>query len=159
MEISVKLGFMGKRPRVHLPTELERRWQALRLLEARVDDSVDHALQAEHGISLSQYVALAALAFSDDGGHLRQQELAEEIPLQQSSVSRLVTRSDSAGLTERYLCETDRRGVYTQITGDGRALVDRARVTYRRALAEALDAAEEDERLAPLVDVVTPATR
>lgn len=141
-------------PRIELPTVVEHRWQALRILEGRVQDAVDKALQAEHNLLASEYNALAALAYSDDDGHLRQQVLADAIPLNQSSVSRLVGRLEKLGLTERYLCATDRRGVYTQITEQGRALVAAAHETYLRALREALDAAADDEDLGPVVAYV-----
>ncbi|WP_200797704.1 MarR family winged helix-turn-helix transcriptional regulator [Streptoalloteichus hindustanus] len=141
-----------RRPVIHLPTPLERRWQALRRLQARIDDAAERALQAQHGLSLSEYLALAALAFSDDHGHLRQQVLAEAIPLNHSSVSRLVGRLERAGLSERYLCEYDRRGVYTQITAQGRELVEVARETYLHALHAVLREAREDAELAPHAD-------
>ncbi|KPI29827.1 transcriptional regulator, MarR family [Actinobacteria bacterium OK074] len=136
-------------PRVELPTALERRWQTLRVLEARVEDALTRALQAEHNLSVSEYAALAALGYSDDDGHLRQQFLADSIPLNQSSVSRLVGRLEKLGLTERYLCPHDRRGVYTQISDKGREQLAAARETYVRVLKESLERAAEDAELAP----------
>lgn len=133
-------------PRIELPTALERHWQGLRILQGQVDVAADRALHAEHGISLSEYTALAALAYSDDDGHLRQQILADAIPLNQSSLSRLVGRLEKLGLTERYVCPNDRRGVYTQITEAGRAKVEESRPTYLRVLQATLDeAAAQDE--------------
>ncbi|MEU4180953.1 MarR family transcriptional regulator [Streptomyces sp. NPDC026589] len=129
-------------PRIELPTPLERHWQALRILQGRVDEAANRVLQAEHGLSLSEYTALASLAYSDDGGHLRQQFLADAIPLNQSSVSRLVGRLEKSGLTERYICANDRRGVYTQLTETGRAMVEVARPTYERVLKEVLQDAD-----------------
>jgi len=125
-------------PRIELPTPLEQHWQGLRILQGQVDVAADRALHAEHGISLSEYTALAALAYSDDDGHLRQQILADAIPLNQSSLSRLVGRLEKLGLTERYVCPNDRRGVYTQITDAGRAKVEESRPTYLLALQEIL---------------------
>ncbi|WP_245533569.1 MarR family winged helix-turn-helix transcriptional regulator [Actinoalloteichus spitiensis] len=142
------------RPSIALPTPVERRWQALRRLQALVDDAVERALHQEHGLSVSEYLALASLAYSDDGGHLRQQVLADAIPLKHSSVSRLVGRLEREGLTERYLCETDRRGVYTQITEHGRDLLARARETYLRTLETELAAARHDPELVDFVDLV-----
>ncbi|SDK92195.1 DNA-binding transcriptional regulator, MarR family [Nonomuraea jiangxiensis] len=139
-------------PRIELPSVLEGRWQALRRLRSAVDDALDRALQAEHGISASEYAALAALAYSDDGGHLRQQVLADAIPLQQSSLSRLVSRLERTGLTERFHCPTDRRGVYTQITDRGREVVAAARTTYVAVLERSLAEACGDPELAPLVE-------
>jgi DNA-binding MarR family transcriptional regulator len=128
-------------PRIEFPTPLEQHWQELRVLQGQVDEAVNRALTAEHGLSLSEYTALAALAFSDDDGHLRQQILADAIPLNQSSLSRLVGRLEKLGLTERYVCPNDRRGVYTQITAAGRDKVKEARPTYLRVLREMLAAA------------------
>lgn len=125
-------------PSILLPSELERHWQSMRILQGAVDDAANRALTAEHGLSLSEYNALAALHFSDDDGHLRQQILADAIPLNQSSLSRLVGRLEKLGLTERYVCPNDRRGVYTQITDAGRAKVEEARPTYLRVLREHL---------------------
>jgi DNA-binding MarR family transcriptional regulator len=139
-------------PRITLPSELEQRWQALRTLEARVREAAEQALHSAYGVSYSEYTALAALNYSDDGGHLRQQVLADALPLNQSSVSRLVGRLEKLGLTERYLCATDRRGVYTQITDAGRELVARAHETYVQALDEALTLAAKDDALRPVVD-------
>lgn len=130
---------------------MERGWQVVRRLRARIDDATESALRAEHNISVTEYLALAALAYSDDGGHLRQQVLAHAIPLDQSSVSRLVARLERGGLSERYLCDSDRRGVYTQITPRGRALLSSARATYLQALQTALADASADPEMAPHV--------
>ncbi|WP_433444988.1 MarR family winged helix-turn-helix transcriptional regulator [Nonomuraea sp. CA-141351] len=139
-------------PRVELPSNLERRWQALRRLEAVVQEALDRTLQNEHGLSVSEYTALAALAYSDDGGHLRQQVLADAIPLQQSSVSRLVARLERMGLTERFHCPTDRRGVYTQITDRGREAVTAARATCLNVLEQTLADISGDRELAGLIE-------
>ncbi|WP_092925123.1 MarR family winged helix-turn-helix transcriptional regulator [Actinopolyspora alba] len=134
-------------PNIEMPTALEHRWHQLRLVESRVSEQLEHALQREHELTLSEFCALAALAYSDDGGHLRQQILAEAIPLNQSSVSRLVGRLENDGLTERYLCPTDRRGVYTQITDRGRNKLLQARPTYLRVLEYALGEIGRDDYL------------
>ena len=129
---------MSHTPRIEMPTTLEHRWQQLRRLESQVTEKLERALHREHDLTLSEYSALAALVYSDDGGHLRQQVLAEAIPLNQSSVSRLVGRLERDELTERYLCQADRRGVYTQITEAGRTKLAAARPTYLRVLEDAL---------------------
>ncbi|MGH7869987.1 MAG: MarR family winged helix-turn-helix transcriptional regulator [Candidatus Dormibacteraceae bacterium] len=133
---------------VQLPTALEQHWQALRRLQARIDGAAERSLQAQHKLSVSEYLVLAALAYSDDDGHLRQQVLAEAVPLNHSSVSRLVDRLERAGLSERYLCEFDRRGVYTQITAEGRRLVQIARETYVHTVHAVLHDALQDPELA-----------
>ncbi|MEY9213266.1 MarR family transcriptional regulator [Thermobifida halotolerans] len=134
----------GPAPRIELPTVLEARWQRLRLFEARVRERLERALEP-HGLTCSEYAALAALHYSDDEGHLRQQFLADSIPINQSSLSRMVGRLEQHGLTERYHCMSDRRGVYTQITERGRAKVEEARESYLKALEDALADLSDDD--------------
>ncbi len=64
------------------------------------------------------------------------------------------TRLEDRGLLTRYLCADDRRGIYTEVTPAGRALLDLARPTHDAALGEALDDAERRPELAPLAAVL-----
>ncbi|GAA2111750.1 MarR family winged helix-turn-helix transcriptional regulator [Actinomadura alba] len=125
-------------------------WGRFVALHARVENDLARALQRRHGIGLSEFRALSRLAEAEDG-ELRMQELAELIGLNQSSVSRLVVRLESAGLTRRDMCPDDRRGVYTVITDEGRARRADADPTYERTLRESLDQAATDHRLGDLV--------
>jgi len=81
-------------------------------------------------------------------------QLADAVVLSQSATTRLVNRLEDRGLLRRYLCPTDRRGIYTNVTAAGLALLAEARPTHDAALREALDDAGEDPRLAPLVETV-----
>ena len=74
--------------------------------------------------------------------------------LSQSATTRLVTRLEERGLLARYLCPTDRRGIYTDVSEAGLALLTAARPTNTAALREALDRAADDPQLAPLVKAV-----
>ncbi|MFE3441767.1 MarR family winged helix-turn-helix transcriptional regulator [Nocardia sp. NPDC059180] len=121
-------------------------WDQLVTLHGMVNQRLAKEMQRRHGIGLSEYQALCRLANADDG-ELRMQELAELIGLNQSSVSRLVARLESAGLTRRDLCPKDRRGVYTVITEEGRALQRKAAPTYQETLTMALDEASADARV------------
>ncbi|WP_228797819.1 MarR family winged helix-turn-helix transcriptional regulator [Nocardia cyriacigeorgica] len=125
-------------------------WDQLVALHGLVNHRLAKQIQRLHGIGLSEYQALRRLAHADDG-ELRMQELAELIGLNQSSVSRLVARLESGGLTRRDLCPNDRRGVYTVITDKGRAMQRTAEPTYRMALAEVLEEAAGDARTSELV--------
>lgn len=116
-------------------------WVDVVRLHARVEHDLAQALQ-RHGLGLSEYRALCHLSTADDG-ELRMQELADLLGLNQSSVTRLVGRLETAGLTRRDLCANDRRGVYTVITEAGRARKDGATDTYEETLTAALDRAAE----------------
>jgi DNA-binding MarR family transcriptional regulator len=75
--------------------------------------------------------------------------------LNQSSVSRMVTRLERVGLTERRICEHDRRGVYTGITDHGLDVLSKAVPVYETALSEALDRSAADPNLTTLVEKIT----
>ncbi|WP_181188174.1 hypothetical protein [Actinopolyspora mortivallis] len=81
---------------------------------------------------------------------MRTQELTEAVNPNRSSVSRL----ERSGLTERRMCEFDRRGIYTGITEHGLATLREAVPVYEEALGEALAHAELDPRLAPLLAAI-----
>ncbi|MEV0249672.1 MarR family transcriptional regulator [Nocardia sp. NPDC050712] len=124
-------------------------WDQMVTLHGMVTHRLAKEMQRRHHIGLSEFQALCRLARADDG-ELRMQELAELIGLNQSSVSRLVARLESAGLTRRDLCPKDRRGVYTVITDEGRALHRKAEPTYQEALTQAMDEASVDTRVSEL---------
>lgn len=126
-------------------------WANLMALHTQVDTVVGRVLQRHFGIGLSEFLVLSACAAAPDG-EMRMQDLTEAVYLNQSSVSRMVTRLECDGLTERRTCEYDRRGVYTGITDKGRAVFRRAVPTYEAALKGALDRCARDPHLAPLVE-------
>ncbi|SHG43273.1 MarR family winged helix-turn-helix transcriptional regulator [Streptoalloteichus hindustanus] len=125
-------------------------WRTLAALHAMIESHLERVLQAEHQLSVSEYSVLEVLSRQDDW-HMRMQQLANAVVLSQSAVSRLVGRLEKAGLLCRFLCETDRRGIYTEVTDAGRELLARARPTHDAALREALDEADARPELAPLV--------
>ncbi|OEZ63179.1 MarR family winged helix-turn-helix transcriptional regulator [Duganella sp. HH105] len=112
-------------------------WLDLTQVVANVESALASVLQARHGIGLSEYRALEVLARSPKS-ELRMQELATHLRLNQSSVSRLVERLERDGLTIRDLCPADKRGVYTVLTREGRARLERAQPDYDSALDAAL---------------------
>ncbi|WP_411122566.1 MarR family winged helix-turn-helix transcriptional regulator [Streptomyces sp. x-19] len=134
-------------------TALAHGWSALSLLHGRIEGSVERALQAAHQLSAREYALLDVLSRQHDGegGHLQMRQVADSVVLSQSATTRLVTRLEDRGLLSRYLCPTDRRGIYTDVTDDGRRLLEAARPTHNTALRKALDQAATQPVLAPLV--------
>src|ERR671936_3167032 len=99
--------------------QLLSRWSELEAEHARVREALEHRLQREHRLSLTEYEVLRRLCESPEG-HRRIQELAEEIHLSQSALSRLVQRLEDDGYACRNVCDHDRRGVYACVTDAGR---------------------------------------
>jgi DNA-binding MarR family transcriptional regulator len=137
-------------------TALAQGWGALSLLHGRIEAHIERALQAGHGLSVREYSLLDVLSrqHDGDGGHLQMRQVADAVVLSQSATTRLVTRMEERGLLSRYLCPTDRRGIYTNVSPEGFALLEQARPTNNAALREALDAAARVPELAALVRVL-----
>ncbi|MET8569222.1 MarR family transcriptional regulator [Streptomyces sp. NPDC004783] len=137
-------------------TALANGWAALSLLHGRIEGHVGRALESAHDLSVREYSLLDVLSRQHDGegGHLQMKQVADAVVLSQSATTRLVSRLEDRGLLSRYLCPTDRRGIYTDVTEAGLKLLREARPTNDTALREALDAAAENPELAPLVTAV-----
>lgn len=132
------------------PAHDELRWERVVSLHQRVESRLAAALAEAGGLGLSEYRALTRLARAPDG-ELRMQDIADSIGLDQSSVSRLVGRLERAGLVRRDLCPSDRRGIYSVITPEGRRVSQAARTAYRSALSGALDDLAAESELRALV--------
>ncbi|MER6638339.1 MarR family winged helix-turn-helix transcriptional regulator [Streptomyces microflavus] len=137
-------------------TALAQGWCALSLLHGKIESRIERSLQAGHGLSAREYSLLDVLSrqHSGPGGHLQMKQVADAVVLSQSATTRLVTRLEDRGLLTRYLCDTDRRGIYTDVTKAGLTLLAEARPTNDSALRAALDEASDNPELAPLVRAV-----
>ena len=132
-------------------------WRTLAALHARIEDKLERALQRAHDLSVSEYTVLDVLA-RQDGFHLRMSQLSQAVVLSQSATTRLVTRLEDRGLLARYLCPTDRRGIYTELTPAGVELLEAARPTHDGTLGEALADAARLPELSPLVSALSKLT-
>ncbi|MER7045267.1 MarR family winged helix-turn-helix transcriptional regulator [Streptomyces jumonjinensis] len=137
-------------------TALSQGWWALSQLHGKIETHAERALERRHGLSMREFSLLDVLSrqHSGPGGHLQMKQVAEAVVLSQSATTRLVTRLEDRGLLRRYLCDTDRRGIYTDVTETGQGLLAEARPTHDTALREAFDEAAENPALAPLVRTV-----
>ncbi|MER5746353.1 MarR family winged helix-turn-helix transcriptional regulator [Streptomyces sp. NPDC002225] len=144
----------------HSLTALANGWAALSFLHGKIEAHIERALQSGHDLSVREYSLLDVLSRQHDGegGHLQMKQVADAVVLSQSATTRLVTRLEDRGLLARYLCPTDRRGIYTNVTEDGLRLLEEARPTNDAALREALREAADNPELAPLVAVVEAVT-
>jgi DNA-binding MarR family transcriptional regulator len=126
--------------------DLVNQWRELESAHARVREALERALEREHQLSLSEYEVLQRLAestvvsppFTATPMGRRIQELADEVHLSQSALSRLVDRLEQAGYVIRAACDHDRRGKFACITEEGRKAEGAARQTHAAVLAETL---------------------
>ena len=113
-------------------------WRELLDRHARTTTALERSLH-EHGLGVSEYEVLERLAMGQKDEH-RMQELAEEVHLSQSALSRVVGRLEADGLVVRNMCAEDRRGIFVCLTDAGRERYAAARPAHRAVLAAALEA-------------------
>jgi DNA-binding MarR family transcriptional regulator len=118
-----------------------------------IDTDLERALQAHVDLSVVEYTVLDALS-RQDGWHMRMQQLARATALSPSATTRLVNRLEERALLTRILCLDDRRGIYTELTQAGQALLTDARPVHDATLERALAGAREVPELAPLVEAL-----
>ena len=91
--------------------------------------TLDAELVREHDLPLSSYEVLLFLNDAPDG-RMRMSELADSVLLSRSGLTRLVDRLERDGLLRRERCESDARGLFAEITEEGRHLFGAARQTH-----------------------------
>jgi DNA-binding MarR family transcriptional regulator len=116
------------------------RWRSLLSSYNAVAGQLERDLHDRHGLTMSEYETLDRLT-GVDCDKRRMQDLAADMYLSQSALSRAVARLEKEGLVTRTLCEADRRGVYVTLTNAGIRRHNEARKTHLAVLAEHFDAA------------------
>jgi DNA-binding MarR family transcriptional regulator len=128
-------------PVAHTPSQTDlsakelAAWRGMLQVHSGLIARLDAELEREHGLPLTSYEVLLHLANSDTGT-LRMGELADRLFLSRSGLTRLVDRLVKAGLVEREVCESDRRGYFARLTDAGRERFDQARPTHLRGVRE-----------------------
>jgi DNA-binding MarR family transcriptional regulator len=117
--------------------QLAAEWHELLGRYHKTQCALDRALVTDHGLTVSDFEVLQQLNAA--GTMVRMQEMAAEVHLTQSALSRLISRLTNAGLVERGTCEDDRRSVWAQITPAGRERYEAARPTHRLILRQYAD--------------------
>lgn len=116
-----------------LPSALVEEWRQLLDRHAAVSCALEKALQDQHGIGLSEFETLDRIVDANCGKY-RMADLAGDIHLSQSALSRAITRLEKDGLVERSACDADRRSVFVCLTPHGRTVYDAALPTHRAVL-------------------------
>jgi DNA-binding MarR family transcriptional regulator len=75
-------------------------------------------LEAEHGLTLSDYEVLLRLSRAD-GRRLRRVDLSQQVLLTPSGITRLLAGLERSGYVCRSSCESDARVTYAELTDKG----------------------------------------
>lgn len=105
-------------------------------------------LVRDHGLTVSDYEVLLRLSRADDR-RMRRVDLAGEVLLTASGITRLLDGLEKAGLVERASCASDRRVVYAVLTDTGLQKLRTASTSHvaqiEELFAARLDAGEQAE--------------
>jgi DNA-binding MarR family transcriptional regulator len=110
-------------------------------------------LVADHGLTINDFECLLLLARADER-RMRRVDLAEQLILTASGVTRLLDGLEKEGWVDRAACATDRRVTYAVLTDEGYSKLREASKTHvadLRAFFEARYSNEELEQLAGLL--------
>lgn len=123
-------------------------WLGVVRVEAAVTARLDGELSRRHNLTLSAYEVLSGLACAE-GSRRRMSQLAEQVTLSPSRITRLVESMADQGLVVRDRCPADARSFWTRLTDAGRERLEEARPTHAAVVRESflshLDDAELDD--------------
>ena len=115
-------------------TNLES-WVSFLRSHAAITRELSAQLQREHGLTLNDYEVLLHLSHAE-GGALRRIDLARQVLLTASGITRLLEGLERAGYVCKETCETDARVSYAKLTDKGRAKLRSAAKTHLRGVDE-----------------------
>jgi len=123
-------------------------------VSAELGRRIDEQLMADWDVPLAWFDVLAALARA--GGSARPSELAADLRIVRSSLSRRLDRLEEEGWVARGRRPTDgdHRAVVIDLTRRGRALWREMNITYRRAVQANVSSRLSDGEVAVLTRVL-----
>ena len=120
-------------PRLNRDAPEVRAWAQLLRAHAALTRRFSSELLELHGLTLNDYEVLLHLAHAPDR-RLRRVDLAEQILLTASGVTRLLAGLESAGYVDRATCPNDARVTYAVLTEAGYAKLRSAAPTHLGAI-------------------------
>ncbi len=115
----------------------QRLWRAWLALGSRLPAALGRQLQADSGLSLSDFEVLVPLSETTEG-RVRVTDLANCVGWERSRLSHHIKRMEGRGLVERQGCCDDGRGAFVVLTPQGRDAIERAAPGHARTVRELL---------------------
>jgi DNA-binding MarR family transcriptional regulator len=126
---------MATQVQARIDEEQLRAWRAFLRAHSTMLRRISQDLVEADLPPLTWYDVLAVLRDAPEA-RLRQVDVAEQLLLSTSGLSRLLDRIEAAGLVKRVTCPGDRRSLHLELTGEGREMLDRMWPVYARGIAE-----------------------
>jgi DNA-binding MarR family transcriptional regulator len=120
--------------------------------------AVNAQLVADHGLTINDFECMLLLARAEDR-RMRRVDLAEQLILTASGVTRLLDGLEKEGWVDRANCASDRRVTYAVLTDEGHSKLleaSKSHVADIRSFFEARYSNEELDQLAALLGRLPP---
>jgi DNA-binding MarR family transcriptional regulator len=114
---------------------------------------INAQLVADHGLTINDYECMLLLARAEER-RMRRVDLAEQLILTASGVTRLLDGLEKEGWVDRAACASDRRVTYAVLTDEGYEKLrdaSKSHIADLRTFFEARYSSEELEQLAQLL--------
>jgi DNA-binding MarR family transcriptional regulator len=119
---------------VHITPDLEP-WVRFLRAHAAITRQLSARLEAQHGLTLSDYDVLVQLYFAPERA-LRRVDLARSVLLTASGITRLLDGLERSGWVEKKSCDSDARVSYAVLTEAGCAKFEEASSSHRADIEE-----------------------
>ena len=110
-------------------------------------------LVAGHGLTISDYEVLLRLFHAPDR-QLRRVDLAEQVLLSASGITRLLDGLERCGYVERASCASDRRVVYAVLTDAGTSKLEEAAASHLPQVEALFAGRFDDDEVAGLTSLL-----
>ncbi len=128
-------------------------WARLLKTYAATTRELSSELQAAHGLTLNDYECLLVLSHAEDGA-MRRIDLAGELLLTPSGVTRLLDGLQAAGYVCNHACDSDARVKYAVLTPDGRRKLEEASRSHLASVEELFGQRFSEEELQTLGELL-----
>lgn len=120
-------------------------WRGMQALVAQLERNIDEELRADWDITIGWFDVLTSLQRL--GGRARPLDVANDLRLPASSISRRLDRLEEEGwiARHRHVDDADKRAVDIELTKSGRRLWREMNISYRRAVQSLFATHLDDE--------------
>jgi DNA-binding MarR family transcriptional regulator len=129
-------------------------WVGLLRAHASTTRDLSAQLQNDHGLTINDYEALLRLVRAEDQ-RMRRVDLAGELLLTASGVTRLLDGLERSGYVEKGTCASDARVTYAVLTPAGRAKLREASASHVAQVRTLFEEHLTDDELRTLADLLS----
>ena len=128
-------------------------WVRFLRAHAALTRELSARLEAEHGLTMSDFDVLIQL-YHADGHAMRRIDIARQVLLTASGITRLLDGLERCGYVAKQACESDARVTYAVLTDEGLRKVKEARKSHHADIDELFGSRLEPAERAQLAELL-----